>query len=106
MKRFAFCCVVLFVFASPILATQHPTPVNGVGPRAELAAMPFGVPEIEACEGILTQPMLDHVNASKVDPAAAYRQEHPYAFHTPRPVRCESKIWQALKAREGDGPLK
>jgi len=65
-----------------------------------LLAAPADLPDVAQCRGILSQLILDRVNAAEEDPAETFeknRREHPHMIMMPPTIECASKLWHALK---------
>ncbi|MGA8808286.1 MAG: carboxypeptidase regulatory-like domain-containing protein, partial [Thermoanaerobaculia bacterium] len=60
-----------------------------------------GIPEVEACDGILTQAIVDIATTARKDPAESYednRHDHPNMIMMPPPIECASRLWQSLRS--------
>lgn len=103
MKRcFALAALVLAFVATTASAQFHPSDArkypNLTGPI--VLAPPDGLPDVAQCHGILSQGILDLVNAATEDPAEAFerhRREHPHMVMMPASLECASGLWKALK---------
>ena len=60
-----------------------------------------GLPEVEECDGILTQAIVDIATTARKDPAEIYednRHDHPNMIMMPPPIECASRLWQSLRS--------
>ena len=65
-----------------------------------------GLPEVEECDGILTQAIVDIATTARKDPAESYednRHDHPNMIMMPPPIECASRLWQSLRNITANG---
>ncbi|HEX7139109.1 MAG TPA: hypothetical protein VF219_14740 [Vicinamibacterales bacterium] len=68
-------------------------------PRIRPVLLTGNVPDVAECTDILTQQILDNVNAAGVDPGQSFeqwRRDHRNMMEASPVVDCESKLWNAL----------
>ena len=105
MKRTLAALVVLFSLAGIATAEEHPeappyyAALSKLARPILLAARP-NLPDIPACDDILSQDILNIAEEATEDPAETFeinRRAHPHMIMMPPPIECASKLWQALQ---------
>jgi hypothetical protein len=110
MKRLVPALVVLLSLTG-IASAQSDPDAEGADPRGHsdivaqlvrpilLTSRP-DLPQIAECKDILSQQLLDLVDAATEDPAVTFetnRRKHPHMIMMPPPLECASKLWQAIR---------
>jgi hypothetical protein len=105
MKRMLAAVVVLFSLAGLATAEEHPEAppyyaALGKLARPILLATRPNLPDVPACDDVLSQDVLNIVESATEDPAETFeinRRAHPHMIMMPPPIECASKLWQALQ---------
>ncbi len=83
-----------------LLALGFSTLAAFAQPRIQPVLLTGNVPDVAECHDILTQEILDSVNAAALDPGKAFeqwRRDHRNMMEASPVVECESKLWKALR---------
>jgi hypothetical protein len=105
MKRMFAAVVVLISLAGLATAEERPEAppyyaALGKLARPILLATRPNLPDVPACDDILSQDVLNIVESATEDPAETFelnRRAHPHMIMMPPPIECASKLWQALQ---------
>src|SRR5438477_292012 len=92
-------CVVSSLFAVRGANAQARSVGAYVNPPQPAWLAPPDLPDVPECRGILSQSILDAVNAAKEDPAETFekhRRANPHMIMLSPPQECASKLWRVV----------